>query len=120
MDVLCETVRNARNLEELKEAALEVQQIVHDEAIFVPSFTPSYTRAAYWRWLRWPKSQYTQFADPKTYSPIESYYYWIDEDIRQETIEARRSNKDLGEKVHVFDRYRNGIPEEDKKLRLEK
>jgi len=120
MDPLTETVRNARTLEELKSAAHEVQQIVHDEVLFVPSFTTPYRRIAYWRWLKWPNSKYTQFADPKTYSPDESYYYWIDEDIKKETIKAKRAGKELGEKVHVFDRYRDGVPAEDKMLRLEK
>lgn len=118
MDYLADTARNARTIEELKSAVLEAQQIIHDEALFIPSFTTPYQRVAYWRWLKWPDSEYTKFADPKTYVPLDSYYYWIDQDIKKETIEAKRAGRDLGEKVFTHDYYRNGVPAEDKKRRL--
>ncbi|MFC4994043.1 ABC transporter substrate-binding protein [Rubritalea tangerina] len=120
MDFLATTVRNARSIEELRDAAHEVQQIVHDEVLFIPAHAVPYRRAAYWRWLKWPDSKYTNFADPRTYDPIESYYYWVDEDVKAETLSAKRSGKEFPEKVHVFDRYRGGIPEEDKRMRATK
>jgi len=117
MDILTTTVRNARTLDEMRDASLEVQQIIHDEVLFVPTFYTPFVRVAYWRWVKWPDTPVTRFADPITYIPVEAYTYWIDEDVKKETIQAKREGKSLGEKVHVFDHYRNGVPEEDKKLR---
>ena len=109
MDQLTMTVRNARDEEELRVAALEIQQIVHDEVLFVPLYVSPYRRAAYWRWLQWPNSELMEFADPKTYDPLESYYYWIDDAVKQETLQAKRQGDSFPEQIHVFDRYRNGI-----------
>ncbi|MBC7980388.1 MAG: hypothetical protein H7Y36_07485, partial [Armatimonadetes bacterium] len=38
-DILCEKVRNARTEQEMRESAVKLQNIIHDEAIFVPSYT---------------------------------------------------------------------------------
>ncbi|WP_018969057.1 extracellular solute-binding protein [Rubritalea marina] len=109
MDHVSMTVRNARTEDELREAALEAQQIVHDEVLFVPTYVSPYRRVAYWRWLQWPNSEWMEFADPKTYDPLESYYYWIDDSVKQETLKAKRTGQVFPEQIHVFDRYRNGI-----------
>ena len=117
MDVLVETVRNARTVEELREASHEAEKMIHDEALFIPGFRTPFVRDAYWRWVKWPDSDAARYADPLSYIPVESYMYWIDEEVKEETIQAKREGRSLGERVHVNDHYRNGIPEEDKKLR---
>ena len=119
MDQLCVQVRFARTEEELREAALRVQQIVHDEALFVPTFYAPFTRVGYWRWMKWPDSKYTRFCTPQVYIPWDSYLWWIDEDVKKETLAAKRTGETFKETVEVHDRYRGGIPEADKQLRAE-
>lgn len=119
MDRLCVQERFARTQEELLDAAHKVQQIVHDEALVIPTFYAPFTRVGYWRWMKWPDSKYTKFCTPQVYIPWDSYLWWIDEDVKEETLKAKREGKTFQEVVEVHDRYRGGIPEEDKKLRAE-
>ncbi|MES2981955.1 MAG: ABC transporter substrate-binding protein [Verrucomicrobiota bacterium] len=105
-DLLCEKARNARTEEELREAAFKLQRIIHDEAIFVPSYTVDFVRIGSWRWLRWPDSEQTRFCVPVVYDPLEAHVHWIDDDIKKETIEAKRKGKKFPEVNRVFDHYR--------------
>jgi microcin C transport system substrate-binding protein len=110
MDKLAEISRGAQTLEELTAAAHEIQQIIHDEAIFIPALKTPYVRMGYWRWLQWPQTKYTEFSQPVVYIPTESYSYWIDPEIKKETLNAMRSNKTFPEKEHLFDLNKEGLP----------
>jgi len=110
MDKLTEQSRAAQTIEEVKEVSHKIQQLVHDEAIFIPSLKTSYVRLAYWRWMQWPQTNYTEFSSPVVYFPTESYMYWIDPKIKEDTLKAMRSNQTFPEKEHVFDVYKNGLP----------
>jgi len=90
MDILADQVRNARSYDELEKAAHEAQQIIHDEGIYIPGIGKNYTAIGhYWRWLKWPDSETTKFCYPVVYEPMESYLYWIDEGVKEETLNAK-------------------------------
>lgn len=108
MDVLVEQVRNARNTEELKQAAWKVQKIMDDEAIFVPGFSMDFVRVGSWRWLRWPDSETTRFCPPIISDPFEVHVHWIDPQIQQETRAAMRSGATFPEVMAIHDDYREG------------
>ena len=110
-DALTETARFALTEQELREATLKLQRIMHDEAIFVPSYTTDFVRVASWRWLRWPDCEETRFCPPIVYEPLEAYVHWIDEEMKEETMEAKRSGKTFPEVNRIFDDYR--YPETD-------
>lgn len=105
-DILCDKVRNARTEEELRDAAVKLQRIIHEEGIFVPSYTTDFVRVGCWRWLRWPDCEETRFCPPVVYEPLEAFVHWIDEDVKNETMEARRSGKSFDEVNRIFDDYR--------------
>jgi microcin C transport system substrate-binding protein len=106
-DLLCEKARNARTAEELGDATYKLQRIVHDEAIFVPGYTVDFVRMGSWRWLRWPDSEQTRFCTPVVYEPLEAHVHWIDEDMKKETIEAKRNGRKFPEVNRIFDDYRS-------------
>lgn len=106
MDILSLQVRNARTYEELQKAAFGAQKIVHDEAIFVPGVGRDYTAIGHWRWMKWPDSETTKFSYPVMYEPMETYLYWIDEEVKKETLKARRAGKAFPEIEEVIDIYR--------------
>ena len=106
MDQLAVAFRNARTEDELEEYAHEMQQIIHDSGVYVPGYMTEFVRVGCWRWVRWPDSGFTEFCPPRTYVPFESYVYWIDEDVRKETEDARRSGKKFPEVQAVKQRYR--------------
>lgn len=106
MDQLAVAFRNARTEDELEEYAHEMQRIIHDSGVYVPGYMTEFSRVGCWRWVRWPDSEFTEFCPPRTYVPFESYVYWIDEGIKKETEEARRSGKKFPEVQAVKQRYR--------------
>lgn len=123
-DVLSDKVRNARTEEELRDAAVKLQRIIHDEGIFVPSYTTDFVRVGTWRWVRWPDSEETRFCPPVVYEPLEAFVHWIDEDMKEETMDARRSGKTFPEVNRIFDDYRypsskQAAEEEDGEVELE-
>jgi len=105
-DILSEKARNARTEEELADATLKLQRIVHDEAIFNPGYTVDFVRVASWRWVRWPDSEETRFCPPIVYEPLEVHVHWIDEEMRVETMDARRAGRTFPEVNRIFDEYR--------------
>jgi microcin C transport system substrate-binding protein len=111
-DLLCEKARNARTEEELREVTLKLQHIVHDEAIFVPSYTVDFVRVGSWRWLRWPDSEETRFCPPIVYEPTEVHVHWIDGEMKEETMDARRSGKTFEEVNRIFDHYRYPVTDQ--------
>ena len=111
-DELSEKVRTARNAEELRAAAWELQRIMHDEAIFVPAYAVDYMRLGSWRWVRWPDCPETRFSPPVVFDPHEVFVFWIDEKAREETQNARRNGEVFPESTRVVDDYRITAPAE--------
>jgi microcin C transport system substrate-binding protein len=52
--------------------------------------------------LRWPEKGNAR----KSREPLDSHMFWIDEDVKRETKEAMRQQRDFGETLRVFDAYR--------------
>ncbi len=109
-DRLSMQVRGARTFEELRDAHQRLQHIMHDEAIFAPAYHSAFFRIGSWRWVRWPDSEYTRFSPPLLFDPHESFVFWIDEDIKSETLAASRSGKSFPEVTRIVDVYRNAEP----------
>lgn len=109
MDRLVTALRNARTTEEVRKYSWEVQQIVHDEALFSPAWMTDYVRIGSWRWVRWPDTKDTPFNVPTIYEPLESYVLWIDEDRKAETNKAMRRGEKFPEVQKVIDIYKDGI-----------
>ncbi len=105
-DKLSVEVRTARTKEELGIAVKKLQHIIHDEAIFVPGYAVDFIRIGSWRWVRWPDTEETRFSPPVVFDPHESYVYWIDKEIYDETQAARRSGKVFEETTRVIADYR--------------
>ncbi len=106
MDNALEKERDASTDQELQEATYKVQQLIHDEALWVPCWATEFTRLGYWRWVRWPESKTTQFSHPLVFEAQDSYLYWIDEDAKKETLEAKRHGDTFSEVDKLYDQYR--------------
>lgn len=99
MDELCEAQRKATTVEEYKRTVFEADQIVHDEAIWVPSFEQNFYWVASWRWIKWPPG----FNVAVSQDPFQNFVLWIDENAKQETLDAQRTGKTFPEVDRVFD-----------------
>lgn len=105
-DALSEKVRSARSIEEMRDACWKLQNIMHEEAIFVPGFSMDFVRVGSWRWVRWPDCENTHFSPPAIFEPYESFVFWVDEEMQAETQAARRSGKAYPESTRIVDDYR--------------
>jgi len=101
-DLLCDLVRTGRTVEEIRDATSKLQHIMHDEAIFAPSYAVDFMRIGSWRWVRWPDCATTRYCPPVVYDPHEVYVFWIDEKMRAETQAARRTGKAFPESTKVI------------------
>lgn len=93
LDAAILACRTAATRAEAVEAHHRVQQLIHDEACWVPGWTTSYWRFAQWRWVRWPEDGEYKFCPPRYFDPLDSHLYWIDEEEQRRTLESRAAGK---------------------------
>jgi len=96
MDRLLDAFRAEGDLGRKAELDRQIQRQVHEEALVVPSYYVPFWRGAAWKWVRFPawlsQRYHDDFYDPLSISGYTGYF-WVDQDIRRETLEARRANK---------------------------
>jgi microcin C transport system substrate-binding protein len=102
IDPLLEENRNARSEEVVKETSYKLEEIFNDLAVWVPGYYRPFYREGYWRWVCWPKDFNVRLG----FEPEINYVYWIDEDIKKDTLEARRTGRTFPERNLIFDQYR--------------
>ncbi|MFO1484272.1 MAG: extracellular solute-binding protein [Verrucomicrobiaceae bacterium] len=100
MDKFCEEERHATTIEEIRKASWGADQIIYEEAPWIPSYEQNYFRVAYWRWVKWPEKTFNVAVSEL---PMSNHVHWIDEDVKQETLDAIRSGKTFPETDLVFD-----------------
>jgi microcin C transport system substrate-binding protein len=105
-DKLVEKVRSATTAEDLKDAAWQLQHIIHDEAFFIPGYVVDFARIGSWRWVKWPDCPNTRFSPPVVYDPHEAFTFWVDEEVKKATLAARRTGKSFPECTKTIDTYR--------------
>lgn len=101
MDKFAEAERSARTVEAYREAVYGADQIIHDEAIWIPSFESNFYRVGYWRWIQWPAKVFNVSISNDA---LQNHVHWIDETIKAETLDAMRHGKTFPEVEEVFDR----------------
>lgn len=88
--------------DEMVELSHELSQMHHDYASFVPGFAEPFYWHASWRWVRWPEDfnvRYSSYAE-------DAFVHWIDMDMKEETLAARRAGQRFELQINVYDQYR--------------
>jgi microcin C transport system substrate-binding protein len=101
LDALIMAYRRSTSAEEMKQMAYRMEEILHHDASFVPGFVQPFYRVAFWRWLRYPDD----FNVKLSRGAGEFYLAWIDEDLKEETLAARRSGERFEPVIKVYDQY---------------
>jgi microcin C transport system substrate-binding protein len=102
LDALITRYDNSSSLEEMRELAFRMEEILHDYASFVPGWVMPFYRVGYWRWVQWPDDFNVRFSrDSQEY-----YLHWIDEEKRTETLAARRGTATFPPSLRVFDQWK--------------
>ena len=93
MDRLIEAYRSAMSTEQRIELAHRIQQLIHDQAAWIPRLDVPYSRVAYWRWIKLPEVQGTRIGGPGlspfdyngAFDTSDGGLFWIDKAIRKQT-----------------------------------
>lgn len=101
LDRLIEAYDQAETMDEIKRIAVQIEEIIYDQASWVNGWALPFYRVGYARHVRWPQG----FNVAKSRTADEFFLSWIDEDARRETEEARRSGKTFPAQELTFDQY---------------
>lgn len=89
VDALIKTYEEDLNADARRNAMRRIDQIVQDEAFYIPFWSAPFTRLVYWDYVQWP-----EFYLPKrTQSLTDWFVYWIDPAKKVALEEAKRTNK---------------------------
>jgi microcin C transport system substrate-binding protein len=103
LDRMIEAYRASGDAEEMKRLAFAMEKILYDDASFSPGFIMPFYRTGYWRYIRWPED-----FNVKLSSRVNEYWLgWIDEDMKKELEDARRSGKTFPAVIATYDQYRD-------------
>ncbi len=102
MDRWIEAYDTSTDVEEMKRLAFQMEEFMHQEAVWVPGFVIPFYRVAHWRWLNYPEDFNLKISQ----AAGEHYVGWIDEEMRKETLDAMRSGKTFEPVIRVFDQYK--------------
>ena len=91
VDELIEVYEDDLDFEDRLAALHRVDEIVHDEAFYIPFWTAPFTRLVYWDYIQFP-----EFFLPRRNQPLnitDYFVYWIDPDRKVALEEAMRTGQ---------------------------
>jgi microcin C transport system substrate-binding protein len=92
LDKLIDEYRFGDDEERRKALAREIAAKIHEIGAFIPTVSVPYTRYSYWRWVRLPEFYGTKMSSD-LFPPNDLGLFWIDEEEKQKTSEARKAGK---------------------------
>jgi len=100
---LIDEFRVATKEEEMVRLAFRIENLMHDQADFIPGWRVPGYRVGHWNWVKFPADFDVRSADePLTYGLL-----WLDPAERTKSLEAFRAGVKRGEpKSTIFDRHR--------------
>lgn len=101
IDDLIQRYRTSEDLEEMKVISRQLEEALHEEASFVPGFVLPFYRIGHHRWLRFPEG----FNEMHTRSDVQFFVSWIDQDMRKETIAAKKAGVKFEPEINVYDQF---------------
>ena len=102
LDKMITAYDKSDNLEEMKQLAYSMEELLREDASFAPGFNIPFMRTGIWRWLGIPTSGNVKISTSFT----EYGLYWIDDTAKTETEKARKSGKTFEPAITVFDQYK--------------
>lgn len=104
LDAKIDAYRASVDLDEKIRLAHELLEETHQRNVFIPGYYVPFYRIGAWRWIRFP----SEFDARMSSGPGDLGLYWIDPEIREKTVAARRDRIDLGGPVEeTFDRWKS-------------
>lgn len=101
-DEVIEKYDTSQDFDEIMALAHQLEEKIYEDAAFMPAYVRPFFRCAYWRWIKWPEGFNVKMATEHD----EYHLYWIDEEMKKETLAAKKKGKSFGEGSHVFDQFK--------------
>jgi len=101
-DEMIDRYKESNDLEEIKEIALKMQELIHDDAAFIPAHKVSYYRVGMWRWIKYPEGFDARVTDTWDQFGL----MWVDAEERKAVRSAMKSGKTYEPIIKVFDQYK--------------
>jgi microcin C transport system substrate-binding protein len=89
VDALIKTYEENLDADARRQAMWKIDQIVHDEAFYLPFWTAPYVRLVYWDYVQFPEF----YLPRRTQGLTDWFVYWIDPAKKAALEEAKRTNK---------------------------
>ncbi|WP_372747574.1 extracellular solute-binding protein [Litorivivens sp.] len=107
LDEKIEAYRKAQQKDARVALAHELQEMIHEQGSFIPTFKVPYTREAYWRWLQLPPFIATRTSN-SVFDTMGSNggLFWIDTDRQAELEAARSDNTDWQPSLIIDETWR--------------
>ena len=102
VDRLIETYRNSNDIEERHKLSKEIQALIHEACCSIPTYYIPFSRIATWRWIRIPDCA----EQPTSETLLDYGLYWIDEEMKKETLEAMNTGKTYPQELRIYDTYK--------------
>lgn len=92
LDAVIDRYHHSLSEGERKTLSKQIQKMLHDRCVFVPTMMVPYFRQAYWRWWRLPTPPGTKHSDD-LFDPFGGGLFWYDQARHEETMAAMKSKK---------------------------
>ena len=76
--------------------------LLHEDAAFVPGWKSPFWRVGAWRWMRFPNDG--NVMQSRVFDEFQMF--WIDQDLKRETLEAIRTGKTFQPWFPVWDQFK--------------
>jgi len=103
MDILIDQYRDSTNLEEKMAMAHRLEEMVYEDAAYIPGATVPFYRVGFWAWLRFPEHFDVRLSE----SPGQYGLYWIDPELKEEILKERKGDSTRPNEVLIFDEWKN-------------
>jgi microcin C transport system substrate-binding protein len=102
MDRMIDTYRTSDDKQEMIDLAHKMTEMHHEHASFVPGFFQPFYRVGHWRWVRFPEF----FNHKHSGSPTQYYVHWIDTELKEKTLAARKADETFETQINVYDQFK--------------
>jgi microcin C transport system substrate-binding protein len=102
MDGMIDAYRVSDDKEEMKDLANRMTQLHYEQASWVPGYYQPFYRVGHWRWRRYPEG----FNHKHSSDSGQLWIHWIDEEMKAETLEARKSGQAFEPEINVYDQFK--------------
>ncbi len=94
--------RASEDENEMLALARNIQETVHEDAVFVPGFVQPFYRVGNWRWMSYPEDFNVRASE----GAGEFRIHWIDDAARDATMEARKAGDPFEPQINIYDQFK--------------